>query len=447
MFQKNDHEDYRNIKKLVDEYLRNYNMHPEDISIEELTEEILNDMRRGLSGEKSSLPMLPTYIETEKEIPSNKPVIVLDAGGTNLRIALVYFDSKKKPVIEDLITRRMPGSDREVTGEDFFYELAGALRPHLEKSDRIGFCFSYPSEMKPDKDGRVLKFSKEIRISGVIGKPIGKGLAEAIEKQGFKNKKRVVLLNDTVATLLAGRCLMAARIFDSYIGFIYGTGTNCCYIEKNENIKKLEDWNKSGEQIINVEAGSFSPSRRGFFEIEADKKTINPGDYKLEKMIAGRYFGMVCAEALHKAFDDGLIDRGILEEVDLSSFTLDTKDINEFLLNSQSGNTFISWLFSKASERQKAILGLLFLRLVERASRITAAVLSAASIKSGRGLNPLRPILIIIEGTTYNFLRTLKQNTEFYLKKYLTDTRDVYFETASVENATLIGAAVAGLTN
>ncbi len=438
---------YRETLEKVDDFLHSYNMHPEDVSMENLTSQILVDMENGLSGKRSSLPMLPTYIEIEREIPSNRPVIVLDAGGTNLRIGLVYFDNEKRPVIENITTGKMPGSDREVTGEDFFSELAMSLRPYLGESDRIGFCFSYPTEMKPDKDGRVLKFSKEIKITGIIGKPIGKGLTEAMDRLGLGDGKKVVILNDTVATLLAGRCIMVERIFDGYIGFILGTGTNCCYIEKNENIGKLEIADKSGYQIINVEAGSFSPESRGLFEIEADKKTINPGDYKLEKMIAGRYFGMVCTEAFRKAVADGLINCTAIRDIDLLNLSLETVDVNDFLLYPYDKGRGISKIFAGMDEKTKIVLGLLFLRLVERASKITASVLSAASIKSGRGLSPLKPILIVIEGTTYHCMRNLKQNTEYYLKKYLTDTRSVYFETSRVDNATLIGAAVAGLTN
>ena len=82
-------------------------------------------------------------------------------------------------------------------------------------------------------DGRLLKWTKEMKAPEVIGRFIGKGLLEALGRGGAG--KSVVLLNDTVATLLAGKAADKKR-YGSYVGFILGTGTNIAYLEKNENI-------------------------------------------------------------------------------------------------------------------------------------------------------------------------------------------------------------------
>ena len=113
--------------------------------------------------------------------------------------------------------------------------MAGCISKVINQSKDIGFCFSYPIEIFPNKDGRVLYFSKEIQASEVVGQMLGESLNTAISAAGFKADKNVILLNDTVATLLAGRAESTGRVFDSYIGFILGTGTNTSYIEKNNN--------------------------------------------------------------------------------------------------------------------------------------------------------------------------------------------------------------------
>jgi hypothetical protein len=44
-------------------------------------------------------------------------------------------------------------------------------------------------------------------------------------------------------------------------------------------------------------------------------------------------------------------------------------------------------------------------------------------------------------------LKSLKSKVEYYLKSFLEEKHNRFFEIVSVENATLIGAAIAGLTN
>jgi hexokinase len=86
-------------------------------------------------------------------------------------------------------------------------------------------------------------------------------------------------------------------------------------------------------------------------------------------------------------------------------------------------------------------------RLVERAAKLTAINLTAMAIKSQQGTDPVRPICIVAEGTTFYNMKNLRSGVEFYLKQYLENDRGIYTEIVMVENATLIGAAKAGLIN
>jgi hexokinase len=430
----------------VKTFLADQGMYHEDISIQDICALFLEEMDKGLAGRGSSLAMLPTYIETERELPRNKPVIVMDAGGTNFRVATVTFKEQGEPEISDFQVFAMPGIERELGKEEFFGTMAGYIKDVVGKSDSVGFCFSYPIEMSPNKDGKVLYFSKEIKADAAVGHMIGKSLNEAIRSQGLGQAKNMVLLNDTVATLLAGRGRASGRIFDSYMGFILGTGTNTAYVERNSNITKASDLDSAKSQIINVESGGFGKAPRGTIDEKFDAASISPGINVFEKMISGAYLGPLCGATIRTAVEAGLFSPTAAKKLTALKETT-TKDLSEFMAAPEDGNNLLSAALEGADEKDVVALYYLTDALIERSAKLTAINLSSVAIKCGKGRSPHRPVCIVAEGTTFYHLKSLRQKVEYYLKQYLVDARKVYYEIVSVENATLLGAATAGLTN
>lgn len=146
----------KSIRQKVIRYLRKYQMDVFYVDFDANGRLFLEEMRKGLAGRKSTLEMIPTYLEVEADVPVGQRVIVADAGGTNFRAATVIFDEQKQPIIENLKIYPMPGVEREVSADEFFRVMAGYLQEIGTASDRLGFCFSYPVEMFPNKDGRLL---------------------------------------------------------------------------------------------------------------------------------------------------------------------------------------------------------------------------------------------------------------------------------------------------
>lgn len=431
-------------KKTASEFLGKYRMDYRDIDIKENVKVFLDEMQRGLEGQKSTLDMIPTFISVISDIPADKPVVVIDAGGTNFRCATVRFNKQKEPIIENLKKHMMPGVQSEVSKDEFFEAIADYIRDIAGASEKIGFCFSYPTEILPSKDGKLIRFSKEIKIKDVQGQIIGQNLNLAMGKIGLGGNKRIVILNDTVASLLGG-VRHNNRIFSGYIGFILGTGTNCCYVEKNSNIKKRNDLDLSGSQIINTESGGFNRCKMGQLDVLFDKSTNNPGAQKFEKMISGAYLGSLCLLTVQTASGDGLFSKNTADAV-LQIKELGTKQVNDFMYHPY-GDNVLAGICKKGKQRDVRILYHIIDRLIERAAKLTAINLSVMAIKSDCDTSPDRPICIVAEGTTFYSLKGLKSRVEFYLKQYLEEELEIYHDIISVENATLIGAAIAGLTN
>lgn len=427
----------------AEKFLKENQMWYGDIDMDTCVDEFLNEMKKGLTGAAGSLKMIPTYIETDKELPKNTPVIVIDAGGTNFRAAVVQFDDNNKAQIKNLTKKKMPGIGREVSKIEFFDILAGYVKDIADKSDRIGFCFSYPCDMQPDKDGRLVQFSKEIKADEVVGQMIGENLLAAMKRLSLPVDKRIVILNDTVTTLLAG---LERDGFDGYIGFILGTGTNTCYIEKNSNITKLSDLANDKSQIINVESGGYANAPAGIIDKSFDLTTDCPGKQLLEKMISGAYLGPLCLEVVRTAAKSGLFTSIETERINRIT-SLDTKSISDYLAEPSARSHTLGEVLADVSNYDKAVMQALIEAIVTRAAKLTAVNLSAAVMKSGKGQNPDKPVCIAAEGTTFYYLTGMREKIEHYLKEFLTDKKKLCYKIINVENATLIGAAIAGLTN
>ena len=413
------------------------------VDTEALLAEFDRPMDEGLAGRPSSLAMLPAYIDSSREVPIDTPVVVLDAGGTNLRVAVVWFDKAGKPRVEDFQKYRMPGTDgKALSARDFFDTFAEFLAPVCQRSDAVGFCFSYPTEIFPDLDGRLLRWSKKIDAPEVVGERVGTRISDALfARCGRRLALRV--LNDTTATLLAGKTAGLSRRYSSYVGFILGTGTNIAYIERNARIGKVPGADPEGSMIVNVESGAFDGAPRSDFDRRAERRYRNPKEGLFEKMISGAYIGDVGLEALRAAAEDGLFSPAAAAGL-LAIGELSTKDFDDFVANPfLAGGALSAIPFTDDDRRTLMAVGEpLFLR----AAALTAANISAAVLRTGAGRDPLHPVCVTIDGSTYYKTRSamFRSRVEQGLRDIL-GPRGIHFETVCVDDAPMIGSAVAGL--
>jgi hexokinase len=423
-----------NIKR----FLREQGLRAADIDMEKLVGTFTDEMIKGLEGQESSLRMIPTYIEAENDFLTDVPVLAIDAGGTNFRAALIRFTSAGRIEYNNIINRKMPGLEKEVSSREFFATMAGYVSDLAEKTERIGFCFSYPTEILPNRDGRLIQFCKEVQAPEVIGQLVGKNLLETLGTP----RKHLVLLNDTVATLLAGKSASMDKSYDSFIGYILGTGTNTCYIEQNRNILKNKDLDQGKSQIINIESGNFGKAPGSRLDSAFDNSTMNPGNYTFEKMFSGGYFGGLCLTVLRAAALEGIFSEqfnGCLRAIS----GISSNDASNLASNELSFDKLFDGC--KSNKEDERICKEVINTLIDRAAKLVAANLAAVVLKTGKGKSPERPVLMTIEGTTFYKLHNLKSQFERYFTDYLSGDRKRYFEFAEVEQSSLIGAALSAL--
>jgi len=425
----------------INGWLREQMVSAEAYDADVLIDRFLNEMEKGLDGAASSLAMIPAYVGIEGKIPPGQPVAVIDAGGTNLRVCIARFDGQGNIQLSDFSKQPMPGRDREQSAAEFYGVLADALEPVKDEFAQIGFCFSYPATILPDFDGRLLYWSKEIKIPELVGKHIGDGLLEVLEARGVSGKQ-VVVLNDTVATLLAGMAQGQTFNASSYIGFILGTGTNTAYVERNQNIGKLDGYLGEGSQVVNVESGGFSKFKRGPSDLLLAARSENSDGYFFEKAVSGAYMGPLTLELLQALASEGAFsDTGgaaLSIMKDLSTIHID----NLAMGNGRDTGVLESEAFTDADrETMKTV----FMAVVDRAALLTAANIAAAVVKSGKGTDPQRPVCVNIDGSTYYKTYQLADKVQAHLKALL-GTRGLHIRCVQVDDAPVVGAAIAGLT-
>ena len=251
-----------------------YGIDYKTIDIEAASDAFRAELERGLEGKPSSLKMLPAYVSVPEKLPEEGSVLAIDAGGTHLRLAEVFFEKEGMRVgeVQDMM---MPGFREEISSDEFFERMAKLISAY--GCEEVGFCFSYPGRVLPDHDAEIVEVTKEIFIKDIEGKILGASINEFLEKMGSKPRKFTVL-NDTVAVLLGSSERLRER-HSCAMALIQGTGCNMCYVEK--------------DSIINTECGNYDGFPRSEADIELDEGSAYAGEQLAEKMTGGRYLSML----------------------------------------------------------------------------------------------------------------------------------------------------------
>ena len=301
--------------------------------------------------------------------------------------------------------------------------------------------------------------SKELDVPEIVGKSLKEGLSAAFSRAGIKEQKRIVFLNDTTATLLSGIVqippMKPSKTEElktreklklgggDVIGFILGTGANTAHIESA--IPKINFNDNKRPQIVVSESGAWAYGRRGKLDLEFDASTSQPNQYTLEKAASGAYLGNLRLHILKRAVLDGLLSfdkKNALLEME----KLETRNLNAFLHNPLAFEGVLGSLFSQ--NEVDAISTLLHIEsiITERAALLSASLLAGTVLHTGAGRDPLRPLRIAVEGTTYLRYHHIRESLDARLETLLCKIHAPHYIIAPVEQASLQGAAVAALS-
>lgn len=405
-------------------------------SIRKIMKDFHSEMTKGLRQKKSSLKMIPTYVDNPSGSERGR-FIALDLGGTNFRILLLELKGKGK--IIKLAEEKFVLEKKYTTGSarGLFDFIAGCIKDFIDKQDsrlaqglNIGFTFSFPVKQTAIACGKLLHWTKGFSVSGVVGKDVVNLLNDSLAGKGMRNVKVAALLNDTVGTLAA--CGYKHKQCD--IGIILGTGTNACYREKISNIygPKVPK-RKAGQMIINIEWGNFDKLKSTVYDKILDKNSHNPGQHILEKMVSGMYLGELAAIIINGLTKENIAIKDFkteyMSQVEGDS-TADLSGINALL--KKSG-------IVKSSLAQRLLVKKICKLVSQRAASLSAAALAAVITRIDPALCGKH--IVAVDGTVYKKYPGFSRNMKFVLGRIF-GKKSHNIKLALTEDGSGIGAAV-----
>ena len=420
---------------MAKEFLRKYGMDPASVDPMVYAPLIAEDMKRGLAAQSSYMPMIPTYLSNSGSVPKDTPVVVIDAGGTNFRCALLRFTDSGYE-LEGLKKSLMPGIEQPASWEEFISFTADMIEPFMDRTDKIGFCFSYSADITPDIDGKVIRIDKEVVIQDSAGKLVGKSLSEELARRGYPGK-RVIVLNDTAAVLLGGSASLNKAAYSGFVGQVSGTGTNTCCIVPMNRIPKLHS-DSEREIIVNMEAGLYGGIRQGEFDRILDARSHDPGLKTFEKQTAGVYLGELVFQMILDAAEEKLVSVETKEAVSALG------RINSAVIDDWAAGVGLDAICSNDSDA--AFIREISLAMIDRSARCMCSNLLGIALFTGHGDREDRPLCVCAEGSLVQKSRFYRPLLEKYLAEYSAPLGK-QIELRIGNESTLPGSGAAALLN
>ncbi len=374
----------------------------------------------GLQEDGTEIKCLPTYIHPKKEGIKGEAT-VFDLGGTNFRVATVSVGKESKitgSTERDITEMKNKGFSKE----DLFNAQAKTLsQVKVPAEAPIGYCFSYPAKSLTDGDAELIKWTKGVNIPHMEGQPVGKPLLKYLNDNSPSRFTDIKVVNDTITSLFAG---LRNPGFDAYVGLIVGTGTNMATFFPSEYIPKIrnmKDW--SGETPVNLESGNFYPPHLTRFDDQVDAKSDNKGYQRFEKAISGMYLGRV----FMAAFSNDTFDH-----------ELDAADLSKMMNNPDA--------------YKKEYVEVAF-QIYERSAKLVAASIAGLvkNLKTAEG--SVKKVQVLAEGSLFwSAIKTGNTSYAAIVEKEVNslvkdlNMSDITVKIARMENANLIGAAMAVLS-
>ncbi|KAF9121384.1 glucokinase [Mortierella sp. 14UC] len=433
-----------------------------------LVDQFISEMSEGLNYEQK-MPMIPTFVY---ELPTGEEtgvILSLDLGGTNLRVCRTTLSGSG---IFEIIHKKWTISDalKKGAGSDLFAWIADRIGEFLasdcrdpthgdDKKYPLGMTFSFPCEQLDINVGRLLTWTKGFHGKDVVGKDVVKVLQDAIDARNLPITVNA-LINDTVGTLLA----TTYKHPGCEVGIIFGTGTNCAYLEDQSMITKIRSdaanfTSPTGQQVINTEWGAFGNTSGALpsndYDKYLDSHSSRPGQQLYEKVVSGLYISELARIVIHDLAKRGILfAEGGSAKTDAELGNLAIKERFDGAMmggieadNSEDlqaiGNHFQSSYNLKTSQGDRETIKYICQLISARAARLSSVGI-AALIKKRELLSKPQKVIVGIDGSLFNKYPNFRQHLEGALNEIFdAATVSAKISLINAEDGSGVGGAIA----
>ncbi|XP_019390874.1 PREDICTED: hexokinase-3 [Crocodylus porosus] len=294
-------------------------LQPLSLSLQQLSRvqhHMLAAMEAGLRLRKGAhtVPMLPTYVRSTPDGTERGSFLVLELRERDLRVLRAELGGSQEAQLKDRIFA-VPQDLREGKGEKLFDFMAKSLCQFLDDlhipatSHQLGFCFPFTCITTGLETSKLQSWSKGYSCSGVVGRDVGQLLQAAIQRQASHDINVMVVVNDTVATMMG--CRLGTKPCE--VGLIVGAGTNSCFMEEARYVESLDD--NEGRMCVNTEWGTFGDTGAmadilTTYDEHVDAGSLNKGKHRFEKLIGSLYLGEIARLLLVQLAQDKALHAG-----------------------------------------------------------------------------------------------------------------------------------------
>lgn len=303
-----------------------------------------------------AINMLPSFTHALPDGREAGAFVVLDVGGSTLRVGLVRLAGRgaAPAVVDPLRTFAIDEHVKALPGTAFFDWLAAQVAATLAASPDLaallpepvplGMSWSFPIDQTSIRSGRVLSMGKGFRCSDTGGGVVGADLAALVEAAAARHRPRPLAVR-VAATVNDGAAALLARAYTdpaTRVSLILGTGTNAAVHlplpalapRKLAGDRRSPAWlaaaAASGGVVVNSELSTFGGAGvlpQTPWDLALDAAHMRPGFQPLEYMTTGRYLGelvrLVCVDAASRGPFLGQ-PRGVLPPAITAPYSLET---------------------------------------------------------------------------------------------------------------------------